>query len=603
MTVTVRRRGSGEDDEEEDEEGVVVGDGVEDNDDDDDDEQEDENQGEEVREEEVMGKEDHSVVDVVIENEIYDVDEMNEKKETLKKQKKKRKKNNKKKSNNREKKTKLNKLKNSNSELEQPLIAKAQDEQTLFDVNTNTINTVNNINSEDPISAEGYQTQTQHVTQKKAGVRSSTVCGYLWIVTIVLILCGFVPWGAIELHKHGEELHVIAWFVSGIFVSLAIPMTLWDVAMHLRNWHNPRLQRHIIRILFMVPIYAIDSWFALRFPEVNIYFDVARETYEAYVIYNFYVYLLQFLRQRQDFDIVIHHRPNQPHKFPFCCLKEWRMGQPFINACTNGVTSYVVVRILSTIIAFCTELAGKYGDGDITFDKSWIYIVIMNSISQLWAMYCLILFYYGFKEDLKSIKPFQKFLTIKAIIFLSFWQAVVIALLVELGAIKTKASWSYYSSETVAAGLQDFLICIEMFIAAVVHRSVFSYKEHLPDDSTLVPAQNLSFGGALKQLLDVRDVAYTVLDHVQTVYTIDGKLMEKRAMDRDGEHTALLTNNFVNKNGSHLSPEVPYALRQDQDSSTPAHTNTPPTTTTTTTTTSATTGSTSYGSIERKTDV
>ena len=70
-----------------------------------------------------------------------------------------------------------------------------------------------------------------------------------------------------------------------------------------------------------VPIYAVDSWFALRFPDINIYFDVARETYEAYVIYNFYVYLLAFLRQRRDFDIDIHKRDNHPHMFPCCCLK------------------------------------------------------------------------------------------------------------------------------------------------------------------------------------------------------------------------------------------------------------------------------------------
>eukprot|EP00055_Hartaetosiga_balthica_P017354 m.115825 g.115825 ORF g.115825 m.115825 type:complete len:568 (-) comp9295_c0_seq12:2801-4504(-) len=495
------------------------------------------------------------------------------------------------------KKKKKNNVKGGEDDVElfEPLIA---DEQPLnmtssndsldakFDTRTSISSSDYNTSNSDPIVESGYQTQTHHVEENTSGVRSSTVCGYLWIVTVVLVVCGFVPWGAIELHKHGAETHVIAWFVSGIFTSLAIPMTFWDVAMHLRNWNNPRLQRHIIRILFMVPIYAIDSWCALRFPDINIYFDVARETYEAYVIYNFYIYLLQFLRQRPDFDIVIHSRPNQPHKFPFCFLKEWRMGQPFINACTNGVTSYVVIRILTTIIALCTELVGKYGDSDVAFDKSWIYIVFLNSLSQIWAMYCLILFYYGFKQDLESIKPFQKFLTIKAIIFLSFWQNVVIAFLVEAGAIKTKSSWSYYTSESVAAGIQDFLICIEMFIAALVHHSVFSYKEHMPDNPSLARSQNLSFGGALRQLLDVRDVAYTVLDHVQTVYTIDGLLMEKRNVDRNGEHTALLTNNYSNKHGTQLSPDVPHPLQEDTQAPTTVSSQT-----------------TSYGSMNPKSDV
>jgi len=35
--------------------------------------------------------------------------------------------------------------------------------------------------------------------------------------------------------------------------------------MHTEYYTRPRLQRHVIRILWMVPIYSIDAWFALRF--------------------------------------------------------------------------------------------------------------------------------------------------------------------------------------------------------------------------------------------------------------------------------------------------------------------------------------------------
>lgn len=56
-----------------------------------------------------------------------------------------------------------------------------------------------------------------------------------------------------------------AWFVAAMFVLLAIPVTIYEVAMHLEYFSRPALQIHVIRILWMVPIYALDAWLALRF--------------------------------------------------------------------------------------------------------------------------------------------------------------------------------------------------------------------------------------------------------------------------------------------------------------------------------------------------
>lgn len=50
-------------------------------------------------------------------------------------------------------------------------------------------------------------------------------------------------------------------------------------------------------------------------------------------------------------------------------------------------------------------------------------------------MYSLILFYYAFKADLQPIKPLPKFLSIKFVVFFSFWQSFVIAILVHFNTI------------------------------------------------------------------------------------------------------------------------------------------------------------------------
>eukprot|EP00798_Chlamydomonas_sp_ICE-L_P009582 gene9582-7508_t len=73
---------------------------------------------------------------------------------------------------------------------------------------------------------------------------------------------------------------------------MSVPITIYEVAMHIEYYTRPRLQRHVIRILWMVPIYGIDAWFVLRFPSIREFLDPIREIYEAFVIYNFFAYLM-----------------------------------------------------------------------------------------------------------------------------------------------------------------------------------------------------------------------------------------------------------------------------------------------------------------------
>lgn len=56
----------------------------------------------------------------------------------------------------------------------------------------------------------------------------------------------------VEIALHHAEDHVIAWFVGGMFMLLAVPLSIQDIMMHLLHYTRPALQRFIVRILFMV---------------------------------------------------------------------------------------------------------------------------------------------------------------------------------------------------------------------------------------------------------------------------------------------------------------------------------------------------------------
>ena len=56
---------------------------------------------------------------------------------------------------------------------------------------------------------------------------------------------------------------------------------------HLVYYNDKNLQKYIIRILFIIPIYAVTSFLAIQTPENELYYSAIRDFYEAYVLYSF----------------------------------------------------------------------------------------------------------------------------------------------------------------------------------------------------------------------------------------------------------------------------------------------------------------------------
>jgi Organic solute transporter Ostalpha len=72
--------------------------------------------------------------------------------------------------------------------------------------------------------------------------------------------------------------------LAGIAVWVALFITCQQIYHHLRWYTNPAEQRWIVRILFIVPIYATYSWISLMFfnsESVYIYFFTVRDCYEG----------------------------------------------------------------------------------------------------------------------------------------------------------------------------------------------------------------------------------------------------------------------------------------------------------------------------------
>lgn len=147
------------------------------------------------------------------------------------------------------------------------------------------------------------------------------------------------------------------------------------------------------------------------------------------------------------------------------------------------------------VLTLLLMMMGKYEDGDWSLNQGYIYITMVYNFSVSLALYGLFLFYTATRDLLHPYSPVLKFLTVKSVIFLSFWQGkgenealksdhVLGFLLAVLGA--TSAIDPVYNPDgteaigrgAVAAGYQNFLICVEMFFAAIALRFAFGVSAY-----------------------------------------------------------------------------------------------------------------------------
>ncbi|KAF8568298.1 hypothetical protein P879_07265 [Paragonimus westermani] len=255
------------------------------------------------------------------------------------------------------------------------------------------------------------------------------------------------------------------------------------------------------------------QWFALKFPAAAIYFDTLRECYEAYVIYNFLAFLLNYLRHEYpDIIYLVEQKPQVKHLPPLCCCKDWTMGRRFIDHCRHGALQYTVIRPITTVIALICDQLGVYGEGDFNFHQAFLYLTIINNISQVWALYCLILFYQCTKEELRPMSPVSKFLCVKFVVFMSFWQSILIFILAVTGVFKDVKIWEMHDVKSIGIVLQNFAICIEMFFAALAHHFSFSHQPYVDPD-----AAEVNCCTSWWSMWDVSDMRRDVFEHVRHV--------------------------------------------------------------------------------------
>lgn len=281
-------------------------------------------------------------------------------------------------------------------------------------------------------------------------------------------------------------------------------------------------QRLIVRILLLLPIYSLSSWIGLMSKTGGSFLDPIEEMYEAFVIYTFFTLLTNLLGGERNIVINAMGRPPKPHLFPLNhILPKVDISDPYtFLSIKRGIFQYVWIKPILSIIILFMQLTGTYQENYIGLKSGYMWIGILYNISITIALYDLALFWYCLYQDLAPYRPFPKFLCIKIIIFFSYWQGVLLAILVWVGVIHDVG---FYTPNNVAQAIQNTLMCIEMLGFAVGHWYAFTYKEFASD--SLMGYARLPFTYAFRDAFGTIDL---VLDFKATFY---GKSYNYRQFD------------------------------------------------------------------------
>ncbi|TDH69791.1 hypothetical protein CCR75_007259 [Bremia lactucae] len=267
---------------------------------------------------------------------------------------------------------------------------------------------------------------------------------------------------------------------------VATLLSVYNIVQHLAHYTRPQLQRFIVRILVVVPVYAIGSLLSLAFVNQALYFDSIRDCYEAFVVYSFLALVLSFAGGESVCVLKMQSEPDirQPWPLNRCFYPLGRDGR-LLRQCKRATIQFVFIKPIFAALSLLMLACGKYH----TLAYQLILAVVYN-ISYTLALYGLYVFYLATRHILQPFNPVLKFFAVKSVVFLTFWQN---RLLDFIPGITNEQAFAW----------KDFILCVEMVLFACLHLLAFNSSQfkrnldRLPDSEVL---------NNMKEVLSLSDI-------------------------------------------------------------------------------------------------
>jgi len=299
----------------------------------------------------------------------------------------------------------------------------------------------------------------------------------------------FEQYAAKTEHQFSMENNFMKYQVAGTFTVLSCLISMWHMGSHERKMNQPVIQRKILAILWMCPIYAVTSCLSLVLPTYAGYLGIIKDFYEAYIIYQFLSFCISAIGggdRNKVIDLLAKQvgHLNPPFRLFFCCCKPYyendkALASAILLQCQFFAIQFVFwkpVTAISMVFLKKYDYYGPYASDALDWKSIQFWIVIIQNVSTFVAFAGLLKFYHAVDKELQWCRPFAKFLCIKGVVFMTFWQGSALKILAET----TDVGGEGDSADIWSEQIQNFLICMEMLLFSIAHFYCFPVEEWQP---------------------------------------------------------------------------------------------------------------------------
>ncbi|KAI9257232.1 organic solute transporter Ostalpha-domain-containing protein [Phascolomyces articulosus] len=284
-----------------------------------------------------------------------------------------------------------------------------------------------------------------------------------------------------------QNWHLWGWLVCLVLLAITWIVALVTIVRHIRNYYDPTIQRHKLRVLLYPPVYATLAWFSYLRYDYSTTIMFFATLFEALAIYNLFTCLEAYLQPYRD-EAEGTKEPVHTKVFGlFNVNLKSKFGFHFRTIITIMVLQYPVWAIADALISIITSVKGYYCGESYSFQGAYVYLTIINFILLSLILSALFTYLAVFHNEWKrgQISAHGMFWCVKGPVMAIFYFGdILLSILKTCNVIKgtdgTQSSDGLaWPASAVKNGLYVIIICATMTVASILMLRFFGPQDQI----------------------------------------------------------------------------------------------------------------------------